>query len=155
MNPTRMAQHQWDSSLDPEIVPLFLHLQWAHARSLDEMRPLLAHYQLSAAELDVLATLRNAPAPYQLTPSQIQDDVVITSGGLTKVMLQLEQRGLVERPPHTHDQRSKPVQLTPTGIQHIEHAMQDMVHNTGEWVRQRLSPEETHQLTQLLGKLVD
>ena len=38
MKRNRMDSHQWDSALDPEVVPLFLHVQWAQARSLQEMR---------------------------------------------------------------------------------------------------------------------
>ena len=71
MKRNRMDSHQWDSALDPEVVPLFLHLQWAQARSLQEMRPVLLRHGLSVAEFDVLATLRNAPAPYEMTPSQM------------------------------------------------------------------------------------
>ena len=107
----RMTSHRWDSSLDPAVSPLFLNLQWAHARSLDLMKPLLVRHVLSAAEFDVLATLRNADAPHELTPTQVQDRVVITSGGLTKIMLQLESRDLVRRLQLDDDQRVKPVRL--------------------------------------------
>ena len=78
MKRNRMDSHQWDSALDPEVVPLFPHVQWAQARALQEMRQVLLRHGLSVAEFDVLATLRNAPAPYEMTPPQIQQDMVIT-----------------------------------------------------------------------------
>ncbi|MBK7079197.1 MAG: hypothetical protein IPH55_00175 [Betaproteobacteria bacterium] len=59
MTSNRMDSHRWDSALDPQVVPLFLALQGAHARSLDSMRPPLVRHGLSLAEFDVLATLRN------------------------------------------------------------------------------------------------
>lgn len=149
---TRMDSHQWDSSLDPEISPLFLALQWAHRRSIDVMQPLLVKSGLSAAEFDVLATLRNAPAAHDMTPSEIQREVVITSGGLTKVMLQLEARGLVKRLQLQNDLRVKPVQLTDEGKQKIEAAMTELLGATGAWLRKTLDAGEIGQLTALLSK---
>ncbi|MFC3533148.1 MarR family winged helix-turn-helix transcriptional regulator [Vogesella facilis] len=151
----RMQDHQWDSALDPQTVPLFLQLQWAQAQSLLTMRPMLAKFALSAVEFDVLATLRNAPAPHQLTPSAIQAAVVISSGGLTKVMLQLEARGLVTRQQQEHDLRVKPVCLSAAGSSLIEAAMMETVADTGQWLRARLDAAEIAQLTQLLARLAD
>lgn len=150
-----MDSHHWDTSLDQAVVPLFLHLQWAQNRSLEVMRPLLAKHQLSAAEFDVLATLRNAPPAHEMTPSEIQHEVVITSGGLTKVMLQLEARGLVERLQSQKDLRVKPARLTASGKRRIEAAMQAMVNATGAWFRTALSGQEMARLTTLLQALVN
>ena len=150
-----MDSHPWDTAIDPELAPLFLSLQWAHARSLEVMRPVLEVHRLSTAEFDVLATLRNAPAPHEMTPSQIQHEVVITSGGLTKVMLQLEARGLVERSRDQADLRIKPVRLTSAGQACIEVAMQEMVAATGRWVRAALSADEIAELKRLLRKTVN
>ena len=155
MKRNRMHSHQWDSALDPEVVPLFLHVQWAQARSLQEMRPVLLRHGLSVAEFDVLATLRNAPAPYEMTPSQIQQDMVITSGGLTKLMLQLAGRGLVERLPFEDDRRVKPLRLTAPGRQTIEAAMGELLETSGRWIRQALTGGEMAQLTALLKRLVE
>lgn len=148
-----MDSHQWDASLDPEVVPLFLELHWAQARSLDSMRPLLLKHRLSMAEFDVLATLRNAPSPHEMTPSAIQGEVVITSGGLSKVMLQLDARGLVERPRFKDDMRVKPVRLTPLGRQSIETAMAEMIGVTGAWIKKALDAAEIRRLTKLLRKV--
>ena len=154
MNRKRMDSHQWDCALDPEVVPLFLHLHWAHARSLQDMRPVLLRHGLSTAEFDVLATLRNAPAPHEMTPSQIQREMVITSGGLTKLMLQLAGRGLVERPSFEDDRRVKPLRLTAIGRQAVEAAMVEMLAASGQWIRAALTGAEIAQLTQLLDRLV-
>lgn len=151
----RLSSHRWDSAHDPERVPLFLTLQWAHERSLAGMRPVLLRHGLTAAEFDVLATLRNADPPHRLTPTQIQDEVVITSGGLTKILLQLEARGLVTRQASAGDRRVKPVDLAETGRLAIEAAMADMVVHTGAWMAAALTLDETRRLTALLRKLVD
>lgn len=154
-NRNRMDAHQWDSSLDPEAVPLFLALQWAQSRSLDAMKPLLVKHGLSMAEFDVLATLRNARAPHEMTPKEIQDEMVITSGGLTKLMLQLESRDLVKRLQFETDLRIKPVRLTSKGKKVIEKSMAEMVAATGSWIRASLDAGEIKQLTALLGKIAN
>jgi DNA-binding MarR family transcriptional regulator len=150
----RMQNHAWDTSLDREVVPLFLALQWVQARAVDGMRPLLDRQGLSMAEFDVLATLRNAPSPHEATPSQIQDRMVITSGGLTKVLHQLEQRELVTRSLREGDHRVKPVRLTARGRRTIEAAMAAMVGATGAWFRNALDASEIAQLTALLDRLL-
>lgn len=152
---TSMSSHQWDTAIDQEISPLFLNLQWAQAKSIDVIRPLMAKYQVSLAEFDVLATLRNAPSPHELTPTQIQNEVVITSGGLTKILLQLERRGLVKRLIQKDDLRIKPVTLTTQGKTLIEVAMVDVMKTTSQWIRVRLDQEQMKQLTVLLRQLVN
>jgi DNA-binding MarR family transcriptional regulator len=149
-----MDSHRWDSALDPQVVPLFLALQWAHARSLDSMRPPLVRHGLSLAEFDVLATLRNTPPPHEATPSRIQDAMVITSGGLTKLMRQLEGRGLVRRLQFEDDLRVKPVRLTPKGARLIEAAMAEAVGLTGDWIKRALDATQIELLTALLTKCV-
>lgn len=155
MTTRRMDSHQWDSSLDPEVVPLFLALQWAQSRSLEAMKPFLASHGLSMAEFDVLATLRNAPPPHAMTPKDIQDHVVITSGGLTKVMMQLESRALVERLQLQDDLRVKPVRLTAGGKALIEGSMAEMVAATGAWLRGSLAADEIRLLTTLLARIAE
>ena len=110
-----LHHHPWDVSLDPHTVPVFLWLQWAHRRSLQPMQPALARYGLSSAEFDLLATLRNAEPDYTLTPSQLLEQMLLTSGGLSKVMAQLEARGLIARLCRDDDRRIKPVRLTTDG----------------------------------------
>lgn len=151
---TSMDSHQWDCALDPDIAPLFLSLQWAQQHSMKTLEPHLQHFKLSIAELDVLATLRNAPEPHEMTPTRIQHQIVITSGGLTKVLLQLEARGLVERSQSQEDLRVKPVRLTDSGTAMIEAAMPEMVGATGTWIRGALTATEIKQLSALLQRLV-
>ena len=153
MTTNRMDTHQWDSSLDPEAVPLFLALQWAQSRSLAALKEPLVKHGVSMAEFDVLATLRNAPAPHEMTPKELQDEVVITSGGLTKVMFQLESRDLVQRLQRELDLRIKPVRLTAKGKTVIEKSMAEMVATTGSWIRESLDAGQIKQLTALLGKI--
>lgn len=148
-----LHHHPWDVSLDPHTVPVFLWLQWAHRRSLQPMQPALVRYGLSSAEFDLLATLRNAEPDYTLTPSQLLAQMLLTSGGLSKVMAQLETRGLIARLCRDDDRRIKPVRLTADGQALIEQAMAETVANAGEWLRGALRADELTQLTGLLRRL--
>lgn len=136
-----------------QAVSLFMGLQWVHARALHIMHPGLQKHGLSCAEFDVLATLCNHGDRHEMTPSQIQAQMVITSGGLTKVMRQLQQRRLVERRQDDTDLRIKPVRLTASGLRLIEQAMADAVAATGDWLRNRLTPEQLDTLATLLARL--
>lgn len=144
---------QQDTAREQQAVALFLGLQWAHARAIHIMHPCLQKHGLSCAEFDVLATLHNHGDRHEMTPSQIQAQMVITSGGLTKVMRQLQQRRLVERRQDDSDLRIKPVRLTPAGLRLIEQALDDAVAATGDWLRNRLSPPQLETLAALLATL--
>lgn len=131
-----------------------LSLHRAQGQAFAQARALWTKHGLTAAEFDVLATLRNAPPPHELTPSQLQESVLITSGGLTKVMRQLEARKLVTRPLHEIDQRVKPVKLAPPGKRLVEKAMAELAAASGKQVRAVLDGQEIAMLTGLLRKLV-
>lgn len=132
---------------------LFLHR--AQGLSFTLARAVWTRNGLAPAEFDVLATLRNAPAPHEMTPTQLQDALLITSGGLTKVMLQLETRNLVIRSRHQTDLRVKPIKLTPTGKRLVEKAMRELAATSSAWVRGILEANEISLLTGMLRKLVE
>ena len=71
----------------------------------------------------VLATLRVSGAPYQMSPSELLDLVVLTSGGLSNLLRKLEQEGVIERKADDRDGRGVIVQLTAAGIELADQAM--------------------------------
>ncbi len=154
-SPRKRPCHAWSESHAPDTLPLILHLHSAREMTLVRARPIWARHKLTPAEFDVLATLRNAPPPHQLTPSQLQDCLLITSGGLSKVMRQLEARTLVLRSQDPHDQRVKPIRLTPAGRVLIEQAMADVAATADAWIRSILDAQEIATLTALLQRLAD
>lgn len=88
----------------------------------DALTPL----DLSPAEFELLAALRSNAPPHRLTPTELYDAMLISSGGLTKLLKGLQQRGLVARPPNDTDRRSRPVALTPEGHALAERAMAEV-----------------------------
>lgn len=89
------------------------------ARANEALRPLGLHY----TDLDVLATLRRSGKPYRLTPTQLRDSVVITSGAMTACLDRLETNGLIARVASASDRRSSAAELTSAGRKLIDKAI--------------------------------
>ncbi|MEM7763362.1 MAG: MarR family transcriptional regulator [Pseudomonadota bacterium] len=70
---------------------------------------------LAYTDFDILATLRRSGAPYTLTPGQLGDAVLLTSGAMTAALERLEKAGLISRHTSATDRRSKAARLTKTG----------------------------------------
>lgn len=81
-----------------------------------------AEYGLSEAEFDLLATLRRAGAPYERVAGDLAEHTMVTTGGLTKRVDRLAERGLVERAVADDDARRRIVRLTPAGRDVIDRA---------------------------------
>ena len=147
--------HEWAVAHDPLVVPLFLRLERARKVAHARARTVWDQHGLTPAEFDVLATLRNAEAPYELTPGQIQDRVLITSGGLTKVIHLLAEKKFVERSVARNDNRVKPVRLTASGNRCVARAMKDLVAMTQHWMHSILKTDEIRVATNVLSKIAD
>src|SRR5690348_7404387 len=66
-------------------------------------------------EFDVLAALRRAGSPYELSPGRLLRETLVTSGTMTNRVDRLSARGLVERYPDPDDRRGVIVRLTTEG----------------------------------------
>ena len=86
----------------------------------DAVAQLLRPHGLSYSDFDVLATLRRAGKPYELSPSQLQKNVLLTSGAMTACLRRLEAAGLVSRTAGQTDRRRLPARLTPAGRAIVE-----------------------------------
>jgi DNA-binding MarR family transcriptional regulator len=109
---------------------------------------------LSLTEFEALASLRGAPPPHELTPGALYDAILISSGGLTKVMRGLAARGLVSRGAGEADRRSKPVRLTEKGRDIIERAMAEVLESDRTPTFAGISAAELATFIKLLRKLL-
>jgi DNA-binding MarR family transcriptional regulator len=91
----------------------------ADALIKSELRPA----GLDRGGFDVLATLRRSGPPFQLTPTRLYEELVLTSGAVTHRVDALERAGLVQRAGGQPDRRSTLVGLTEKGIAVIDAAM--------------------------------
>lgn len=70
---------------------------------------------LDLAEFDVLSALRRAGEPFALSPKQLLETNLVSSGTMTNRIDRLARRGLVLREADPTDRRSVRVKLTPEG----------------------------------------
>jgi DNA-binding MarR family transcriptional regulator len=98
------------------------------ARHLDRQRSTaFAAYGLETWEFDVLAALRRAGSPYQLSPGRLLRETMVTSGTMTNRVDRLTARGLVARDNHPEDRRGVLVRLTPIGKETVDAALSDLL----------------------------
>jgi DNA-binding MarR family transcriptional regulator len=98
------------------------------ARHLDRARrSAFAERELETWEFDVLAALRRAGSPYELSPGQLLTHTLVTSGTMTNRIDRLAGRGLVVRRPDPADRRGVLVTLTETGRAQVDAALSDLL----------------------------
>lgn len=124
------------------------------ARHLDRDRSTaFAAHDLEGWEFDVLAALRRAGRPYVLSPGQLVDQTMVTSGTMTNRVDRLETRALVQRLPDPADRRGVHVRLTPRGKERVDAALADLLHRERDLLR-GLSRDDQDALSTLLRRLV-
>jgi glycine/D-amino acid oxidase-like deaminating enzyme/DNA-binding MarR family transcriptional regulator len=114
-----------------------------------EADALYADFGLNRALFGVLAALRRAGPPYQLSPTDLYNSLLITSGAVTNRLERLTAAGLVRRFPDPHDGRSLLVALTPKGRRLIDRVV--TLHYERE--RELLSPLGPRQRKALANEL--
>lgn len=115
----------------------------------------VAAHGLTFSEFEALATLRGFPPGARLTPGELSDAILLTSGGLTKVLRALEEKGLVSRPDSAADRRSKPVALSAKGRRLVEKAMAEILRADTDLIEGAIAPRELETLNRLLAKALD
>jgi DNA-binding MarR family transcriptional regulator len=118
-------------------------------RALDRV---FSSFGLGLGEFDLLATLRRSGEPYRMTPGELLDWMMVTSGAVTKRVDRLERAGLVARAPDPGDRRGVLVGLTPEGLELIDRAVEEHVANE-ENLLAGLTNQERERLARLLRKL--
>jgi len=76
----------------------------------------LEPFELTQSDYSVLAMLRRAGKPYRVSPSLLYSRLQRSSGGMTKMLKRLEERGLVRREADPSDGRGSLVALTRPGL---------------------------------------
>lgn len=98
------------------------------AKHLDRARRrAFADHDIEAWEFDVLAALRRAGDPYQLSPGRLLEETLVTSGTMTNRVDRLTARGLVDRFPAPHDGRGVLVRLTTEGRDTVDAAFAQLI----------------------------
>lgn len=124
------------------------------ARHLERIRRAsFAAHGLQSAEFDVLAALRRAGHPYQLTPSQLTAAVLVSSATMTCCLTRLHTKNLVRRVENVRDHRGQLVELSDQGLSRVDGALGDLL-AAEEKLLAALPAPERDLLTSLLRALL-
>ncbi|MBO1393931.1 MarR family winged helix-turn-helix transcriptional regulator [Vibrio cholerae] len=108
-------------------------------------------FGLSCIEFDILATIRRNDR--EITPTELYQTLMLSSGAISTRIEQLVQRGLVQRVASEQDRRSCKVTLTEQGIELVDQALNAHVANV-DGMLSVLTEQERKQLGQLLKKIL-
>jgi DNA-binding MarR family transcriptional regulator len=108
---------------------------------------------LSWESFSLLVTLRRSGKPYELRPTDIWKESLLTSGAVTNRIDRVEEMGLVQRIRAKGDRRSFTIRLTPAGKRLADKAIE--IHLSAlKHSFEPLKKGEQEQLAALLGKLL-
>jgi DNA-binding MarR family transcriptional regulator len=145
---------QWKTArpdLDPsplEVVGRVIVLAQHLERSVESA---LERHKLTLGQFDILATLRRHGKKGGLTPTQLLESVVLSSGGMTARLDALSDAGLISRTPSPEDRRMVLIGLTAKGRRVIDQATQTRFAEAAQSLP-ALSADERTALTGLLRR---
>lgn len=113
---------------------------------------LMGEHGLARSSWDVLASLRRAGPPYELSPTELYQALMRSSGAMTNRLHRLERAGLIERCPHPADGRGRLVRLTARGRKVVDELAPIHMQNE-ERLLAALSDEDRSTLEELLRRL--
>lgn len=123
------------------------------ARQLDLARKSsFSAYGIEGWAFDVLSALRRSAEPYQLSPSTLLQETLVTSGTMTNRIDRLVTAGWVERLPDPGDRRGVLVRLTTDGRATVDSALADLLVKERE-ILSDLTPAGRRKLASLLRQL--
>ena len=122
-------------------------------RHLDRARrTAFTRSKLESWEFDVLSALRRAGEPYTLSPKQLLQQTLVSSGTMTNRIDRLVASGLVERKADPGDGRGILVVMTLTGLTRVDAAITRLVDAEADMLA-ALSAADQQKLAALLRKL--
>ena len=111
-----------------------------------------AFAELETWGFDVLAALRRAGSPHTLSPSQLMQETMVSSGTMTNRLDRLEELKLITRQPDPSDGRGSLVSLTALGIKKVDAALDELVSKERTFLTE-LTTAEQAELADLLSRL--
>lgn len=119
-------------------------------RSIDQK---LGRFGIDGADLEILEALERSGADGRLSPTELSEAVMMTSGGMTGRLERLRRAGLVERQPDPADRRSVSVVLTSKGRETVQRVLPLHAEAARECLRS-LEPEQVASLEELLRSML-
>ncbi len=138
--------------LDPSPIGVFGRIAIIDRMLEDRLGRFFAAHGLTLGLFDVLAALRRLGFPYRAKPSALALVTMLTSGGMTGRLDQLEKLNLVKRVSDPEDRRVMFAQLSPEGLELIDHLIEVHLAQEAELLAV-LSAEDRQHLATLLRTL--
>ncbi len=151
---TEIRFHENWPDIDVNLAMAILNLGRSSSQFNLLVETVCEQFNVSVFELEVLVLLRSFPYPYRLTPSLLSSSLMVSSGGLTKVLIKLESKGYIVRDANPTDKRSKIVRLTKIGVVFIEKNYPLVQYMSKQFFESKLSKRELALLSNLLTKLL-
>jgi DNA-binding MarR family transcriptional regulator len=139
--------------LDPEVEGAVDRICKLNKRFDNMLEHAVEAFGLNKGEFKVLITLRQHNDDFTMSPGELGDELLLSSGAMTNRLDRLEAARLIAREPDPDDRRALIVRLTRDGLQKIDEAVNAAAHNEAAVVSV-LSPAEQKRLNTLLRKLV-
>lgn len=108
-------------------------------------------FDMIHSEVDVLASLYTNNKV--LTPTQLYDLTIFSSGGMTKLLKRLEAKGFIKRKPDENDKRCMLVYLSDSGCEIIESVLSEISKECSSYF-DVLDQKEKELLSSLLKKVL-
>ena len=102
---------------------------------------------------EVLAQLSWAPESCSRM-GELADDLLLSRGGVTRLIARMEDAGLVKREVPANDRRATFAHITDKGREAFERALPIHVANVEKYFRQHLDEEELEVLTRAMAKIL-
>lgn len=139
--------------LDPWPLGIIGRTPRIFAHLMQQAQGWLAPLGLTWETFSLIAALRRAGHPYELTPGELLRQSLVTSGAMTNRIDRVEALGLVERRPDPDDRRAVRVRLTPAGRALADRAIKAHF-EASSILLGVLSVAQRRQLDRLLGSLL-
>lgn len=146
---------QWEKErpdLDPSPIGVVGRLSRLSRLAEHKIEVNFKKYNLHGGTYDLLATLRRNGEPFTLTPTQLQTEMMLSSGATTYRIDLLEKRGLLERSPDPDDRRGTLVKLTEAGKKLTNEVAETHLATEREFLSS-LTEKQKRDLAELLGQL--
>jgi DNA-binding MarR family transcriptional regulator len=118
-DPMKSIRAQWRQccpELDTSSMEIAGRILLAASLLQTRLETVFRRHGVSSGGFDVLATLRRQGPPFELSPTMLYKELLITSGTMTHRLNTLENQGLIERVTHPSDRRGLLVRLTKKGL---------------------------------------
>lgn len=155
MSSIKHIQQQWaeyDPKMNTKPMALVGRLLRCNKHFTDQMETVYNKHGLNRPSFDVLATLLRVGKPHSLTPNELIEQMLVTSGTVTNRIDKLVAKGLVKRSQDKKDKRSVVVKLSKKGKCTIESILGEHF-AMQEHLVSVLTKQERKTLSALLTKL--